>query len=160
MIVHLCKTALTATLALFFLVVALDNIIDYSANQVFVQHVLAMDTIEPRSPLMWRAVTDSRLVTLAYDLIIAWQAATAVMLCYAVIRLGAACGDRQRFTSAKPVALLGLTFGLLLYGLGFTVIGGEWFAMWQSQTWNGLEGAARFILLDGLVLVFIAMPEV
>jgi len=77
----------------------------------------------------------------------------------AVIRLAAACKIEHRFSDAKPLAILGLTFGLVLYGFGFLVIGGEWFAMWQSKTWNGLESAGRFILLDGLVLLTLLVPE-
>ena len=30
------------------------------------------------------------------------------------------------------------------------VIAGEWFAMWQSPTWNGQDSAARFLVLIGL----------
>ncbi|WP_431217193.1 DUF2165 family protein [Puia sp. P3] len=44
----------------------------------------------------------------------------------------------------------------LLYGsLGFEVIGGEWFAMWQSSAWNGLAAAER--ILDFLVLTLILL---
>ena len=49
--------------------------------------------------------------------------------------------------------------GLLLYGFGFIVVGGEWFAMWQSRDWNGVPGASRFIELIGLTLLIVMMPE-
>jgi len=35
------------------------------------------------------------------------------------------------------------------------VVGGEWFQMWQSQAWNGQEGAFRFYLTILAVLVFV-----
>ena len=158
-VVRLCKTALLATVALFFVLVAIGNITDYGTNWQFVRHVLAMDTIFPDSTLTWRAITDQRFVAVAYWLIIAWEAATAIVLIIAVVRLAAACRIEHRFAAAKPLAILGLTFGLVLYGFGFLVIGGEWFAMWQSKTWNGLESAGRFILLDGLVLLTLLVPE-
>jgi len=158
-VVRLCKTALLATVALFFVLVAFGNITDYGTNWQFVRHVLAMDTIFPDSTLTWRAITDRRLVAVAYWLIIAWEAATAIILIIAVVCLAAACRIEHRFAEAKPLAVLGLTFGLVLYGFGFLVIGGEWFAMWQSKTWNGLESAGRFILLDGLVLLTLLVPE-
>jgi predicted small integral membrane protein len=157
--VRLCKTVLLATVALFFVLVVFGNITDYGTNEQFVRHVLAMDTIFPDSTLIWRAIADPRFVVVAYWLIIAWEAATGIILIVAVVRLAAACWVERRFADAKPLAILGLTFGLLLYGLGFLVIGGKWFAMWQSRTWNGLDSAGRFILLDGLVLLTLLVPE-
>ncbi len=31
--------------------------------------------------------------------------------------------------------------------------------MWQSHDWNGLDSAARFILLDGIVLLVLLAPD-
>jgi len=159
MIIRLCKAVLVATIALFFVLVAWSNLTDLETNRVFVRHVLAMDTTFPQSTLRWRAITNVHLADLAYGLIIAWEVLTAFVLLFAAARLLAACLDARRFAQAKPVAVLGLTFGLLLYGLGFTVIGGEWFVMWQSTAWSGLDGATRFTLLNGLVLLILLMPE-
>ena len=159
MMIRLCKMALVAMIAAFFIIVAFGNITDYETNRVFVQHVLAMDTIFPGSPLTWRAVTDPRLVAFAYRAIIGWEILSAAILVFATMRMAACCGDRQLFAHAKPIAILGLSCGLLLYGLGITVIGGEWFAMWQSKTWNGLDSAARFMLLDGLILLGVLAPD-
>lgn len=159
MIIRLCKTALVATIAVFFIVVAIGNITDYGTNWVFVQHVLAMDTIFPESTLRWRAITDQRLAALAYWFIISWEIITAAILAFASLRMAGASRDRELFAQAKPIAILGLTFGLLLYGLGITVIGGEWFAMWQSKTWNGLDSAARFMVLDGVILLVLLASE-
>ena len=79
-VVRLCKTALLATVALFFVLVTFGNITDYGTNWQFVRHVLAMDTIFPDSTLTWRAITDQRLV--------------AVRL-LANHRLGSSHGDRR-----------------------------------------------------------------
>jgi predicted small integral membrane protein len=43
----------------------------------------------------------------------------------------------------------------MLWFLGFEVVGGEWFAMWQSATWNGLAAAER--ILSFLVLTLILL---
>jgi predicted small integral membrane protein len=160
MIIRLSKTMLVATNAVFFVLVAFGNLTDYGTNWAFVQHVLAMDTIFPNSTLTWRAITDKRFATLAYWLIIGWEIVTAAILVLVTMRLAPACRDRHLFIQRKPIAILGLTFGLLLYGLGITVIGGEYFAMWQSKTWNGLDSAARYMLLNGIVLLALLVPEV
>jgi predicted small integral membrane protein len=47
---------------------------------------------------------------------------------------------------------------LLWFG-GFLVVGGEWFQMWQSKTWNGQEAAFRFVACIGLVLIFLNQPD-
>jgi len=39
------------------------------------------------------------------------------------------------------------------------VIAGEWFAMWQSQTWNGQEAAFRFYVSALAVLIFVNQPD-
>ena len=49
--------------------------------------------------------------------------------------------------------------GFLLYAAGFMVVGGEWFAMWQSEQWNGQEPAFRFLTMIGIVLVVLLLPE-
>lgn len=159
MLLRLGKTVLVGTVAALFVLFAFGNLTDYSSNWAFVQHVLAMDTIFADSTLRWRAITDPTLQTAAYWSIIAWQLATAAVLVTATVRLALAGGDVARFQLAKPLAAVGLIMALLLYGLGFTVVGGEWFAMWQSHQWNGLGSANRFITLTGIVLIVLMQGE-
>jgi predicted small integral membrane protein len=45
----------------------------------------------------------------------------------------------------------------LVWFFGFMVVAGEWFAMWQSATWNGQEAAFRFYVA---VLIFINQLDV
>lgn len=159
MIVRLCKAALVASVAAFFALVGFDNITDHATNYVFVERVLAMDTIFPDAGVRWRAVADPVLVWGAYGLIIVWQVTAAVILFYATTRLVLTAGNGRAFRAAKVPAVLGLTMGLMLYGFGFTVVGGEWFAMWQSKTWNGLDSSARFILFSGVTLLVLLSGE-
>jgi predicted small integral membrane protein len=44
---------------------------------------------------------------------------------------------------------------------GFITIGGEWFQMWRSVEWNGLEPAFRnsVLAIFGLVLVHLPSPQ-
>ena len=39
-----------------------------------------------------------------------------------------------------------LPSGSCLWQVGFMSIGGEWFGMWQSQQWNGVPSAFRFLM--------------
>ena len=157
-IIRLSKTALVVAVALFFTLVAFGNMTDYGSNWQFVQHVLAMDTIFPDSSLRWRAITSSAFQAFAYWLIIAWEVATALVLWVGALRLLPAKSAAE-FTRAKPAAVLGLTMGFILYAMGFVDIGGEWFAMWQSRTWNGQPTAFGFLTVISAVLIILLMPE-
>jgi predicted small integral membrane protein len=46
---------------------------------------------------------------------------------------------------------------MLLFGAGFIAVGGEWFAMWQSKDWNGLDAAIRVFTLSGVVLLVVQL---
>ena len=69
---------------------------------------------------------------------------------------------RERGT-ARPRARLASTIGLLmilaLFFGGFIVIGGEWFQMWRSTAWNGLDPAFRNSVLALLTLVLLHLPQ-
>ena len=53
---RLSRTALTASLAAFFSLIAFGNITDYGTNFAFVQHVMSMDTTFRSPGVMWRAI--------------------------------------------------------------------------------------------------------
>ena len=63
------------------------------------------------------------------------------------------------FNRAKSLAIAGLTLGFLLWQARFISIGGEWFGMWQSQQWNGVPSAFRFVITIIAVLIFVALPD-
>jgi predicted small integral membrane protein len=157
--IRAAKAAAVAAIALFASLVTFGNLTDYNTNFVFVEHVLSMDTIFAFSTIKYRAITNPALVQAAYALIIATEAATAV-LCW--IGAGALArrlsADAAAFNRAKSFAVVGLTLGFLLWQVGFMSIGGEWFGMWQSQ-WNGVPSAFRFLITILAVLIFVAIPD-
>lgn len=160
MTVRLCKAALTLCAGLFGLLVGIDNIIDYGTNFAFVRHVLSMDTTFPGNALLWRAITSEWVHHAAYALIIASELAVGLLCVAGAWRLFAARGQPAPvFNDAKELALAGLAAGFALYFFGFLVVGGEWFQMWQSQTWNGQEAAFRFAASFGLVLIFVSQED-
>lgn len=160
MIPRVAKIASVAAVALFFTIVAFGNITDYGSNFGFVEHVLRMDTTFLSPSLMWRAIDDPILHHAAYWIIIAAEAATGVLCWWGVVAMVRAREHSARyFNRAKSIAVLGVTCGFLLYIVGFLVVGGEWFAMWQSKTWNGQNAAHIFASVCGLVLIFVSLPD-
>ena len=151
---HLTATLLTASVALYIALVAFGNITDFGTNQAFVQHVLAMDTTFKDDDLMWRAITSKGLQNTAYVAIIAWETLAALVLIY-----GTWLWARRDYARARSISTYGLLMLLLLFGAGFIAIGGEWFSMWQSKTWNGLEAATRVIVFTGVVLLVVQLTD-
>ncbi len=145
---RIAKTVMVATIALFFVFAAFTNITDYQTNFNFVKHVLSMDTTFHSSHVMWRRITNSTIQTAAYWLIISWEAATGIILSVAACKIQ----SQQK----NSLAILGLTMGFCLYILGFVVIGGEWFCMWESKQFNGQTTAILFSCIILLVLLFVA----
>lgn len=157
---RLSKITMCLCLAAFAFLVAFGNITDYGSNYAFVQHVLSMDTTFPGNALMYRSITNPALWTAGYWLIIFGEALTGVLFLIAAWRLwGARKGSGQAFSDAKKFAIVATTMGFLVWYFGFMVIGGEWFAMWQSQTWNGQEAAFKFYMTMLVVLIFIMQPD-
>jgi predicted small integral membrane protein len=52
-----------------------------------------------------------------------------------------------------------LTVGFGLWFFGFSVVAGEYFAMWQSQTWNGQQTAFRLSTVILGVLIFVCLRD-
>ncbi|MFJ4878322.1 DUF2165 domain-containing protein [Streptomyces sp. NPDC088745] len=150
-------TALTAAVALYMSLVAFGNITDFGTNQQFVQHVLSMDTTFKDPDLMWRAVESPAVQNAAYVTVIAWETLTASVLLAATLFWIAGL-RRDAYDLARAASTVGLVMMLLLFGMGFLAIGGEWFAMWQSSDWNGLDAAARNVALAVFTLLVVHLP--
>ncbi|MFJ5264418.1 DUF2165 domain-containing protein [Streptomyces sp. NPDC088387] len=144
----LAAALLTGSLALYIALVAFGNITDFGTNQDFVRHVLAMDTTFKDEDLMWRAITNRGVQDTAYVLIIVWETVAALVLI-----AGTWFWARGAVARARQLSTYGLLMLMLLFGAGFVAIGGEWFAMWQSEDWNGLDAATRVFLMSGVVLL-------
>ena len=139
---------------------AVDNVIDYGTNYAFVQHVFSMDTTHPGNGLMGRAIADPAVWRLGYGAIIVGEALTGLcFLAAALALLTRLRAPSARFERAKTWAVVGGAVGFLVWFLGFAVIGGEWFQMWQSQTWNGQQSAFRFTMTILAVVIVIMQRE-
>jgi predicted small integral membrane protein len=157
---RLSKIGLTATIALWLALVAFGNLTDYGSNLVFVQHVLAMDSIFPDAAIHYRAIRAPLLQHAAYVLIIAVETLAAVLCGLGAWRLWRARrASAALFRRSARVAVAGLTLGLLLWLGGFMAIGGEWFGMWMSTQWNGLASAFRFVVVLLLALVYLGQRD-
>ncbi|MGE0237942.1 MAG: DUF2165 family protein [Parvibaculaceae bacterium] len=160
MTVRLSKIILCLCLAAFAFLVTFGNITDYGSNFAFVQHVLSMDTTFPGNKLMYRAITSEPLWHLGYWLIILGEGLTCLLFLVGAFHLWQARhATGAGFNQAKRFAIIGATMGFLVWFFGFMVVGGEWFAMWQSQTWNGQDAAFKFYVAILGVLIYVNQPD-
>jgi len=161
MTLRAAKMLLVFGVALFYLLVVLNNTTDYNSNYQFVRHVLMMDSTFPGNRGMWRAINSPALHTAFYLSVITWEALTMILCWVGAVKLGLGLrGTAAAFHQAKRVAIMGLTLSLLMWLVAFLSVGGEWFLMWQSKSWNGQDAAFRMFTVIGVVLVLVALPEV
>ena len=159
MILRYIKLGMVGSIALFFSLAAFNNLIDFTSNLPAVQHVLSMDTTFHAPILMRRAITNPSVQLVAYYFIIVWELLTAIICWIGCFRLlfNINAHDGQ-FDRSKTVAFIGLFLGFMLYMVGFIIIAGEWFCMWQSPTWNAQSTAGLLISLIMFVMIFLGLP--
>ena len=156
MLIRLAKISLVASLGLFLLTVVFNNVTDYKPNYDFVEGVLSMGTTFPGNAAMWRAIHSEPVYHAFYVSIILWEAAACGLLFAGAWKLWSARGaGAAAFDRAKNLAVAGVVLNLLQWLLAFITVGGEWFLMWQSKSWNGQEAVARMFLIAGIILLFL-----
>lgn len=160
MMLRMSKLLLVLGVALFYSFVVLNNTTDYDSNYQFIRHVLMMDSTLPGNHAMWRAMNSPVWHTIFYFSIIAWESITMVLAWWGGLNLARTLrAPAAAFNHAKKLAIAALAVSLLMWLVAFLSVGGEWFLMWQSKTWNGQDAAFRMFMVVGLVLLLIAQPD-
>jgi len=160
MITRIAKASLLAGIGLFYTLVVFNNLTDFDSNYQFVRHVLSMDSTFPGNKGMWRALPSPAFHMTFYIGIIAWEIVTTIVLWWGVAALLRALrGPATAFNAAKRIAVLALALSMLMWLVAFLSIGGEWFLMWQSHTWNGQDAAFRMFVVVGIVLLIVLQPD-
>jgi predicted small integral membrane protein len=160
MTTRVAKLLLLCGIALFYTLIVFNNLTDFDSNYQFVRHVLMMDTTFPGNLGMWRALSLPAEHLLFYWSTIVWEIASMVSLWFGAWKLFRALSKpAAEFRRKKQVAVAALTLSLLMWLVAFLSVGGEWFLMWQSKTWNGQEAAFRMFTVVGLVLILMIQTE-
>ena len=160
MAVRLSKCILVLGVAFFCSLVVFNNLTDYDSNFQFVRHVLQMDTTFPGNRGMWRAINSPAFHHVAYDFVILWESVTTVIAWWGGISLLRTLKQpATAFNAAKSPAIAALTMGIVLWFVGFIAVGGEWYLMWQSKTWNGQDAAFRLVAILGITLLYVTSPD-
>lgn len=160
MTIRWAKILLVAAIAADYTLVVFGNLTDFDSNYQFVRHVLMMDSTFAGNHGMWRAIHSPGQHLAFYWTIIVWEMAATALMWWGVVQLLRAVNqDAGAFNARKRMAIAALTLSALLWLVGFLDVGGEWFMMWQSRTWNGEEAAFRMFAVAALVLLFLVQPD-
>jgi len=157
---RVAKTISVAAIGLMSLLIVVGNTTDYFTNYHFVEHVMKMDTVFPESNVHYRSINSIFLFHAGYILIILMEAMMAFCclkgswLLFKNMKNNAAL-----FHASKNWAVAGIIIGVTIWFLGFEVVGGEWFVMWQSHIWNGLSSAERIVSFLVLVLILLHLRD-
>jgi predicted small integral membrane protein len=155
------KALLLFALAFYYTLVVFNNIDDYHSNLNFVQHVLQMDTTFAGNKGMWRAVYSPAVMWTFFISIVVWETAITGLLWFAAVHLVRNLRKQPAvFNMAKKPAIVALTMSLLMWLVFFLTVGSEWFLMWQSKQWSGQAAAFSMFAVVGILLLYIAMPDV
>ena len=159
-LMRLSKALLVFLVGLFCVLVGTNNIFDYASNYEFVRHVMTMDTTFPNNNLMWRSISTAAVHHAVYWLIIAGELLAGILCLWGSWNLARNHKrSKQAFLEAKKLAIAGLTLGMVVWFFGFMIVAAEWFLMWQSQQWNGVPSAFRFVMCIAVVLIYLTQED-
>lgn len=160
MTLRIAKTAVVIGVALYTTLIVFNNLVDYGSNYEFVRHVLMMDSTSSNSHVRWRAINSPVWHSVFYWVIIGWETVSA-SVCWrgGIGMVVSRRKDLLVFRRAQNIAIAGLVLNLMLWLIAFLIVGGEWFLMWQSKTWNGQIAAFRMFTIVGIVLLLLVQPE-
>lgn len=159
----LTKAILILSIGLFGLLVAWTNITAYSINFQFVQQVLGMQSLASWAQvdaLTSRAIDDPSLQSVGYAIIIFAEFVVGIFCSVGglLLLLCVFGSNPRRLAIGKAFGLAGCGVGLMVWYLGFAVIGAEYFAMWANK-WNGQATAYAFSSILLLSMIYLAQPE-
>jgi predicted small integral membrane protein len=155
-VIQICQTLFVALIGAFALLVTVNNLRDPRINLRLVEHLLSMDSVFPDSRLRERAILSPLAHRAAFWLIVAVEGVVAALCLYgAGILAGMVGAPATDFHAAKGCAFAGLGLGFALWFGGFMVVGGQWFASWQSRQWSGRESA--FMFYSAIGIAFLAL---
>jgi len=157
---RIAKIISVGAIGLMSILVVFGNSTDYYSNYHFVEHVMKMDTTFPDSNVHYRSIHNPILYHVGYIFIILLESFMAFCCIKGTwLLFKNRKSNAATFHISKNWAVAGIVIGIIIWFLGFEVIGGEWFAMWQSSTWNGLGSAERIVSFLVLVLVVLHFEE-
>ncbi len=159
--VRYLKISLVLFVAVYCLMYAAQNLVNLSSAYNFVADTVAMGNHVVYSQSFGPAIQSPTVVWIVLFIIIALEISAGLLAARGVQDLWQARhADAAGFNEAKTFALLGIGMAVVIWFGLFSVIGGAYFQMWQTELGAGaLQGAFQYAVLNGIVLIFVNMPD-
>jgi predicted small integral membrane protein len=155
------KAALVAFISLMCLMYAAQNVANLQAAHFFVSAATSTAGHEAYPASFGPGLESPALAWLALAIILAGEITAGVLAARGAWALWAArSAGADAFNAAKRYANLGGGVALLVWFGLFTVVGGAYFQMWQTELGGGsLDGAFQFVTQIGIVLLFVNLKD-
>ncbi len=156
---RILKTLLAASVALWGLLGALGNLLNWSATTGAVAAVTSMSTF-PGGPERWQATTNPAVILAGALFILLAKIASGLLCATGAWRMWAA-RDTAAFAKAKTLVLSGCAIAILMLFVGFAIIGEGWFELWRSAELReqAATPAFRYAATIALIALFIGRGE-
>lgn len=162
MLLRYIKIILVAFLALLCLIYGAQNLANLATAQSFMSTVISMsDHIAYPSTFAF-AIESQLLAWCLLILVIVLELIAGVLLARAAWDLWVVRGASAiQFNASKYFTYVGAGVGLIVWFGLFTVFGGAFFQMWQTEIGAAsLQGSFQYLGSIALVTLFISLPDV
>jgi predicted small integral membrane protein len=158
---RILKTVLVFFVALGAFLWAVQNLVNLDSAYGSVAYVLsnADHTAYPKS--LGPAITSPALVWLALVVILVGEFMTALLAAKGAWDMFACRrASAGEFQAAKRFAVLGCGMAVVVWFGIFTVIGGAYFQMWQTEIGDAsFTGALHYAIINAAILIFVDMAD-
>jgi predicted small integral membrane protein len=155
------KIALVASVSVFCLSYALQNVVNLEAAHWFVSYTTSMEDHEKYASHFGPAVTAPAIHWAMLWIIIALEIAAGLLAAKGAIDLFMARkASAEVFNGAKTYAIAGCGVGILVWFGLFSALGGAYFQMWQTEAGGGaLANATWFSIQLALVWLLVSQKD-
>lgn len=160
-IMRILKIALAASVALFCLMYALQNLFNLGPAFNFVQLMVGMEGHAVYPSSFGFAVTSPFVIGAMLGLIILLEILAGLLAAKGAFDLWKVrAASAEAFNAKKDYALLGAGLAVLIWFGIFSAIGGAYFQMWQTEAGSGaLQGSFWYSMQNGLAWLMIRAAD-
>lgn len=161
MMLRATKILLVLSVAMWALLGALGNVVDWQGTTGAVQSATSMSTFDP-VPASARATSNTLIILLGALFITLFKLLTGVLCLFGAWQMWLArAADSKSFAQAKNWALTGCGVALFMLFAGFIVIAETWFELWRSPVMLDpvLGSAFRYFGTIGVIALFVGARE-
>ena len=155
------KIAMIASVSVFCLAYALQNVVNLEAAHWFVSYTTSMEGHEKYPSHFGPAVTSSAFHWIMLWIIIALEFAAGLLAAKGAFDLFMARkASAEVFNGAKTYAIAACGVGILIWFGLFSAIGGAYFQMWQTEAGSGALANATWISIQlGIVWLLVNQKD-